>query len=216
MTCLLFLHLPLMFMLTPPYTRSQQCHPHEAHLAAFQQASSLFCHSHFSQRASTAADLQLLSITTGPLSRSLLNFLPQHLVWTSLRSRQRTLWAARDETHAHEFMCIHTPIKTQLLKVSSLNTHTQWVYFALPQNSLCVYVLWCIHKMGVHQFQISLLQSTAMVWPLRLVALCYFGRDKKPHSKTWLKNHENMTTTCCERSLFVLYRSFSLNEIHKT
>ena len=49
--------------------------------------------------------------------------------------------------------------------------------------------------MGVHQFQISLLQSTAMVWPLRLVALCYFGSwDKKPHSKTWVKNRENMTT----------------------
>lgn len=127
-------------------------HPHEAHSAAFQQASTLFSHSHFSQRVSAAGNLQLLSITTGLLSRSLLNFLPPHLVRTSLERRQRSLWAARHETHAHGFMCIHTPIKTQLLKVSSLNTHTLNGSTLLCHKPLvCAYVLKCIHDVGVHQ-----------------------------------------------------------------
>lgn len=205
-----------MFMLTPPYTRSQQCHPHEAYLAAFQQTSSLCSHSHFCQRASAAADLQLLSITTGPLSRRLLNFLPQHLVWTSLESRQRTLWAARHETHAHEFMCIHTPMKTQLLKVSSLNTHTQWCYFALPQNSVCVYVLWCIHKMDVHQFKISPLWSTAMVSTINVSwFMIFWDKRWKSTQQSMIKKSGKHITKCCERNSIVLYRSF-IHEIHKT
>lgn len=150
---------------------------------------------HTSVRESAAGNLRLLSITAALLSTSRLNFLPQHLVRTSLESRGRSLCAAWRErhthTHTHGFMCIPIPIKTQLLKVSSLNTHTQWVYFARPQTSMCACVLSCIQYVGVHQPTHRLLRSTAMVWPLNMVALCYFESiDELPHCKTSWKHDQ--------------------------
>lgn len=90
--------------------RSQHYHPHEAHLAAIQQASSLCTHSHFSQKGSAAGKLQLLSITTGLLSKSLLNFLPQHLVCKPVWRPDREILGrdSRHDTHVHGFLCTHT------------------------------------------------------------------------------------------------------------
>lgn len=96
---------------------------------------------HTSGRVSAARNLRLLSITTGLLSTSRLNFLPRHPLRTSLGSGGRSLSAARQETHTRRFMSTHISVKTQLLKVGSLNTHTQWVYFTWPQGFKCACVL---------------------------------------------------------------------------
>lgn len=90
-----------------------------------------------SKTVRAAWNRQLLFITAGLLLRGFLNFLSQHLLRSSLVTRQRTLCKPTDTCTWIELHLYTYKNTNQLFKVSFLNTHAQWVCFVLIQTSAC-------------------------------------------------------------------------------
>lgn len=136
-------------MLNPPYRESQQYHPHEAHLAAFQQAFSSFSHSHLSQRESAAGNLQLLS--NRATFKTPLEF-PSSTSGGSQSGDQtvNSLGCRTLDTCTHGCTCIHIAIKTlRPAAQGQLPKHTYSMGLLLSTTTVFVHAYLCEYMMWV-------------------------------------------------------------------